>query len=59
MKTGDEILEDYFQKLIRDESVDKSLREALCTLWREKRIESKTALTRMLDELRAKNAKNE
>ncbi len=52
LKTGGEILEEYFKKLKDDASISESLRTAICTLWEQKKLGTKTSLTRILDELR-------
>ena len=52
MKTGQEILDEYFKKLSQDATIDQNLRKSLATLWAEQKLYSKVSLVRVLDELR-------
>ncbi len=52
LKTGGEILDEYFKKLKDDTSISESLKTAIINLWKEKKLSTKTSLTRALDELR-------
>jgi len=52
LKTGGEILDEYFKKLKDDTSISESLKTAIISLWEEKKLSTKTSLTRALDELR-------
>lgn len=52
LKTGGEILEEYFKKLKDDTSINENLRITIFSLWEQKKLGTKTSLTRALDELR-------
>lgn len=54
LKTGSEILDEYFKKLKGDPSISQNLRDSISTLWEQKKLNTKTSLTRELDELRKK-----
>lgn len=51
LKTGVEILDDYFEELNKNTKIDQDLRTSLFDLWKQKRLYTKTYLTRALDEL--------
>lgn len=53
IKSGLEILDDYFKKLSTDDKISKGLRSQLLVLWEQKKL-TKTSLSRMLDDLRKK-----
>ena len=52
LKTGGEILDEYFKKLKDEASISDNLKTVLINLWKEKKLSTKTSLTRALDELR-------
>lgn len=52
LKTGGEILDDYFKKLKDDPSISEGLRTTIFNLWEQKKLGTKTSLTHALDELR-------
>jgi len=52
LKTGHEILEEYFEKLKSDASISDKLRTTICDLWDQKKLSTRTSLTRALDDLR-------
>jgi len=54
LKSGHEILDDYFKKLKTDPTVNESLRAMMFELWEQKKLSTKTSLSRALDELRKK-----
>jgi len=51
LKTGEEILDNYFEELSNDQNIDQDLRITLLDLWKQKRLYTKTYLVRALDEL--------
>lgn len=57
LKTGVEILDDYFEELNKNIKIDQDLRTALFDLWKQKRLYTKTYLTRTLDELLERKSK--
>jgi len=57
LKTGIEILDDYFEELSKNTEIDPDLRSIFLDLWKQKRLFTKTYLVRALDELREKKAK--
>ncbi len=52
IKVSSEILEEYFAQLKGDESIDKKLRDEICRLCDEKKLNTSTHLKRALDQLR-------
>lgn len=54
LKTGNEILDEYFKNLINDEKVSLELRQTLSSLWEEKKLSTPTSLKKALDELRGR-----
>ncbi|MDP2924526.1 MAG: hypothetical protein Q8O30_12565 [Candidatus Omnitrophota bacterium] len=53
IKSGLEILDEYFKNLSTDDKISKDLRSQLLVLWEQKKL-TKTSLSRMLDDLRKK-----
>lgn len=51
VKTGTEILDEYFRRLAEDQEIDANLRQMLKDLWEQKRLSTTTHLTRELDKL--------
>jgi len=57
LKTGIEILDEYFEELNKDTKIDQDLRAALFDLWKQKKLYTKTYFTRVLDELLERKSK--
>ena len=57
LKTGIEILDEYFEELNKDTKIDQDLRAALFDLWKQKRLYTKTYFTRALDDLLKRKSK--
>lgn len=52
LKSGDEILTDYFERLRADEKISKELREKLHELWNQNKLKTKTHISNALDAMR-------
>lgn len=57
IKTGSEILDEYFKQLIQDEKIDPEVRKILKELWEQKRLSTTTYLMREMDLLIEKRSK--
>lgn len=57
LKTGNEILDQYFKDLGNNPELDEDLRSAISDLWKQKRLYTKTYLSRSLDEIIEKKSK--
>jgi hypothetical protein len=57
LKTGNEILDQYFKDLGNNPELDEDLRNAISDLWKQKRLYTKTYLSRSLDEIIEKKSK--
>lgn len=51
IKTGTEILNDYFEKLAQDGNVDPDIRQIMKDLWEQKRLSTTTYLMREIEAL--------
>ena len=54
LKNGAEILDEYFKKLKENTSISENLRVVITSLLEQKKLNTRTNLTRELDELRNK-----
>jgi hypothetical protein len=52
LKSGEEILNEYFRGLANNQDIDEDLRNTILELWKQKKLYTKTYLLRALDELR-------
>lgn len=52
LKTGQQILNEYFSKLAADPTFGEEFRKAIIELWQEGRLVTKTYLSRRLEEIR-------
>ncbi len=50
-KTGVEFLDDYFSQLSQDSTIDEDLKVILSDLWEQKRLYTKTYLSKALEDL--------
>jgi len=50
-KTGVEFLDDYFSQVSQDSTIDEDLRVILSDLWEQKRLYTKTYLSKALEDL--------
>lgn len=57
IKTGSEILDEYFKQLIQDEKIDPEVRRIMKELWEQKRLSTTTYLMREIDLLIEERAK--
>lgn len=57
IKTGSEILDEYFNQLSQDDNIDPELRTIMKELWEQKRLATTTYLTREIDLLIEKRSK--
>lgn len=57
LKTGGEILDEYFEELSKDIEIDQDLRSVLLDLWKQRRLYTKTYLMRELNELLEEKSK--
>ncbi len=57
IKTGIEILDDYFKKLAQDQDIDADLKKIIVDLWEQKRLSTTTYLIREMDLLIEKKSK--
>jgi len=57
IKTGSEILDEYFKQLIQDEKIDPEVRKIMKELWEQKRLSTTTYLMREMDLLIEKRSK--
>jgi len=57
IKTGSEILDEYFKQLIQDEKIDPEVRKIVKELWEQKRLSTTTYLMREMDLLIEKRSK--
>ena len=57
IKTGSEILDEYFAQLSQDDSIDPEIRAIMKELWEQKRLGTTTYLTREIDALIEKRSK--
>lgn len=55
VKSGNEILDDFFESISKIENVDKALAESLTSLYKEGKL-TDTNVKNKLSELRSKNA---
>lgn len=51
IKTGYEILDEYFTQLIQDDKIDPEVRKVIKELWEQKRLSTITYLMREIDSL--------
>lgn len=51
IKTGYEILDEYFTQLIQDDKIDPEIRKIMKELWEQKRLNTTTYLMREIDSL--------
>ena len=51
IKTGVEILDEYFKQLIADDKIDPDIRRIMKDLWEQKRLGTTTYLMREVDSL--------
>ena len=51
IKTGYEILDEYFTQLIQDDKIDPEVRKMMKELWEQKRLNTTTYLIREIDSL--------
>ena len=51
IKTGSEILDEYFKQLIEDDNIDLEVRKIIKDLWEQKRLSTATYLNREIDSL--------
>ena len=51
LKTGVEFLDDYFNQLSQDSTIDEDLKVNLSDLWEQKRLYTKTYLSKVLEQL--------
>ena len=52
LKTGTEILNEYFEKVSKDPELSKGVRDEIARLWQENKLYTKTSLIQALDVLR-------
>lgn len=57
IKSGDEILDEYFGALANNPDIDEDLRNTILELWKQKRLYTKTYLLHALDELLEKKTR--
>ena len=57
LKTGKEILDDYFKELAKNQDIDQDLRLALADLWQQNKLYTRTHIVHVLDLLRKKKSK--
>ncbi len=57
LKTGKEILDDYFKELAKNQDIDQDLRLALANLWEQNKLYTRTHIVHILDLLRKKKSK--
>jgi len=57
IKTGYEILDEYFKQLVQDDKVDPEIRKIMKELWEQKRLSTTTYLMREIDLLIEKRSK--
>jgi len=57
LKTGKEILDDYFKELAKNQDIDQDLRLALTDLWEQNKLCTRTHIVHVLDLLREKKSK--
>ena len=51
IKTGYEILDEYFQQLVQDDDIDPEVKKTMIELWEQKRLSTTTYLMREIDSL--------
>lgn len=57
IKTGTEILNDYFEKFSQDGNVDSDVRQIMKDLWEQKRLSTTTYLMREIEALIERRSK--
>ena len=57
IKTGYEILDEYFKQLIQDGNIDPEVRKIMKELWEQKRLSTTTYLMREIELLIEKRSK--
>lgn len=57
IKTGSEILDEYFEQLIVDVQIDSEVRKIMKDLWEQKRLSTTTYLMREIDLLIEKRSR--
>lgn len=57
IKTGCEILDEYFKQLVQDDKIDLEVRKIMKELWDQKRLGTTTYLIREVDLLIEKRSK--
>jgi hypothetical protein len=57
IKTGTEILDEYFNQFGQDETIDKDLRKIVEDLWKQKRLGTTTYLIREIELLIERKSK--
>ena len=51
IKTGYEILDEYFKQLVQDNDIDSEVKKTMTELWEQKRLSTTTYLMREIDSL--------
>lgn len=57
LRTGKEILDDYFNQLAKNQEIDQDLRLALMDLWAQNKLSTRTHIVRALDVIRERKSK--
>ncbi len=57
IKTGSEILDEYFKQLTEDDQIDPDVKKIMRELWEQKRLSTITYLMREIDLLIEKRSK--
>jgi hypothetical protein len=57
IKTGSEILDEYFKQLTEDAKIDPEVKKIMKELWEQKRLSTTTYLMREVDSLIEKRSK--
>ena len=57
LKTGKEILDDYFRQLAENQEIDQDLRSVLIDLWTQNKLYTRTHIVRALDLIRERKSK--
>ena len=57
LKTGREILDDYFKEMARNQNLDQDQRSVIVELWEQNRLYTRTHISRALDAIREKKSK--
>lgn len=51
IKTGCEILDEYFKQLVQDDDIDPEVKKIMTELWEQKRLSTTTYLMREIESL--------